>query len=259
MKYAHISEAENLPESTIRSMIKKANTRLTFDNNARTGRPRIRNQRDERAVLRAIREQPKLTYKQLKQATGLEFSTSTFKRILKENGITNWRCKRRPHLTQAHATARLNWALLNQQTDWLQWLFSDECSVEKGVGKRVEWAFGYPSEKWEKKHITTYSKGKQGSVMVWACIGTSVEETELVIMDRDGTSLRNRYTTESYLDALEIGLLPIYTGQVFMEDNAPIHMSGWARITLQNWGVITLTGAMRWPPYSPDLNPIEHL
>jgi len=41
-----------------------------------------------------------------------------------------------------------------------------------------------------------------------------------------------------------------------MQDNAPIHRSNKAQRWLQEHSVILLRG---WPPYSPDLNPIEHL
>jgi hypothetical protein len=41
------------------------------------------------------------------------------------------------------------------------WLFSDECSVEKGAGQQRQWAFGYPSEKWTRARIQEYPKGKQ--------------------------------------------------------------------------------------------------
>ena len=74
-------------------------------------------------------------------------------------------------------------------------------------------------------------KGKQASVMVWVAVSSSVNHTELVIMDKDSTSRRGGYTVISYISTLEEGLLPIYEGQVFMQDNAPIHR---AQRTL-NW------------------------
>ena len=40
-----------------------------------------------------------------------------------------------------------------------------------------------------------------------------------------------------------------------MQDNAPIHTAGKIDTWLDNHG-ITRTD---WPPYSPDLNPIEHV
>lgn len=140
--------------------------------------------------------------------------------------------------------------------DWRQnYIFSDECSVEKGAGKKRSWAFGYPSEKWEKDRIETYSKGKQASLMVWGCIGR-FGVSELVVMARDEFSPRGGYSAQSYTDTLEFGLLEVYEGQTFVQDNAPVHTARYMQDWLnQNW----IKVLPNWPPYSPDLNPIEHL
>ena len=44
-------------------------------------------------------------------------------------------------------------------------------------------------------------------------------------------------------------------GLLFMQDNAPIHTSRLAREWLAENGI----DVMDWPPYTPGLNPIEHL
>jgi len=75
-------------------------------------------------------------------------------------------------------------------------------------------------------------------------------------MERDPTSRKNGYTLASYLDTLYWGLLPMYDNELFMQDNAPIHTADVVRAWFNNEGINTLIG---WPPYSPDLNPIEHL
>ena len=80
--------------------------------------------------------------------------------------------------------------------------------------------------------------------------------SELIIMERDPESKRNGYSAVSYMDALEDGLLPMYNGELFMQDNAPIHTAHVVRAWFNNNGVHCLVS---WPPYSPDLNPIEHL
>jgi hypothetical protein len=45
-------------------------------------------------------------------------------------------------------------------------------------------------------------------------------------MLRDETSPRSSYTSASYIEVLEEGLLPIYNRETFMQDKAPIHISG---------------------------------
>ena len=48
----------------------------------------------------------------------------------------------------------------------------------------------------------------------------------LVVMQRDPTSRANRYTTNSYIQVLEITLQYAYMlGTFFQQDNAKIHMS----------------------------------
>jgi hypothetical protein len=61
----------------------------------------------ERKLLRHVRLHPKDTYKQVKTICALICSITTIKTILKRHGITNWYCKRRLELTEAHAAKRL--------------------------------------------------------------------------------------------------------------------------------------------------------
>ena len=46
-------------------------------------------------------------------------------------------------------------------------MWSDECSIEWGWSKLIEWVFGYHSDKWKLSHITMYKKGKDLHVMIW--------------------------------------------------------------------------------------------
>jgi hypothetical protein len=61
---------------------------------------------DERNILRCARTNPKFTYAKLKEFTGVGCSHKTISRILRSHGITNWRCKKRPHLTKAAVKKR---------------------------------------------------------------------------------------------------------------------------------------------------------
>jgi transposase len=80
--------------------------------------------------------------------------------------------------------------------------------------------------------------------------------SKLVIMDRDFEAKKHSYSAASYIKTLEEGLLPYYKlGDIFQQDNAPIHTAHALREWLESHGIWT----MDWPPYSPDLNPIKHM
>jgi hypothetical protein len=49
---------------------------------------------------------------------------------------------------------------------WSQYIWSDECSVEKGKGKDTLWVFRRPEQIWDKEMIDAYDKGKGAIVMV---------------------------------------------------------------------------------------------
>jgi transposase len=108
--------------------------------------------------------------------------------------------------------------------------------------------------------ITEKEKGNKMSQMVWGAIWITpngrVGHSPLVIMERDFASKKNGYSGKSYTKTLEEGLLPQYLpGHIFVQDNAPIHNSNYTKDWLESHGIWTL----EWPPYSPDLNPIEHM
>jgi hypothetical protein len=133
------------------------------------------------------------------------------------------------------------------------WL--DECSAERGAGKKREWVFRTPVQKWHRAMIQTYHKGKDISVMVWGCFWGG-GRSELYVMDRDPESKRNGYSANSYIEVLDDQLPSCWVpGLTFMQDNASIHTAHKVR----NWFIEQGIPVCEWPPYSPDLNPIEHV
>jgi len=225
----------------------------------RTGRPTIVTERAQRHIICTARLNPKITYEELKKATSLSYSRSTLYRILKEYGLTNWLAKKRPLLTPDVAAKRLAWCLERQHwtvEQWMKVIWSDECSVERGTGKERAWGFRFPHEKWNKEMIQPYKKGKGVSVMVWGAFYGKGEQSGLLRLGRDPDSKRGGYSAASYIGVLEEELPTLFEpGLLFMQDNAPIHTAKRVRQWFEENGIDILD----WPPYSPDLNPIEHL
>jgi transposase len=72
-------------------------------NKPRSSRPKSYTPREERIILRFIRNNPKSVYKDIRRECAVKISTTTIKSILHNYGISNWRSKKRPFLTEAVA------------------------------------------------------------------------------------------------------------------------------------------------------------
>jgi DDE superfamily endonuclease len=75
-------------------------------------------------------------------------------------------------------------------------------------------------------------------------------------MDRDEASKGGGYSANSYLAVLEEQIPKCYEpGRTFMQDNASIHTANRIKEYFKDNSISLLN----WPPYSPDINPIEHV
>ena len=73
-------------------------------------------------------------------------------------------------------------------------------------------------------------------------------------MNKDETSKKQNYSAHSYIEVLEDQLFIIWSPSlVFMQDNAPIHTAEIIKEWFRNNDILVI----KWPPYSPNLNPIE--
>ena len=141
----------------------------------------------------------------------MQCSRSTLYRTLKDYGLTNWLAKKRPLLTPEVAKKRLEWCLLRREWNSKQWsklIWSDEYSVEKGLGKQRQWMFIFPEEKWKKPMIQTYEKGKEVKVMLWGAFWRK-GRSDLYKLARDFEAKKMGYSANSCLELLNDNLLGI--------------------------------------------------
>jgi transposase len=261
----------NCDASAVTKIMKKYNQTGSTKDKSRSGRPPVLSLHQKKIIYRKARAAPKIEYKDLNQAATVVHhdgtttrppSTSTTYRYLKQRGLTNCRCKKRPKLNRGHALKRLQFAREYRSFPWHRrpLKFSDECSVEKGSGHNQEWCFRFPWEKWDVRMIQAVHCHQRPRQMVWGSIWLDTRgyprRSKLVIMERDPDAKRGGYSSNSYIKALREGLLPRWRqGQLFMQDNASIHTSGKSIRWMAARGITPI----EWPAYSPDLNPIEHL
>lgn len=116
VKPALIARQLHLPDSTVRTTIKKATQRANGESKTRSGAPQKVNTRDKRAVIRSVKATPKMTYSDLCAVTGLNVCDKTLAKIMKKENIKNWQAKKCPFLKEEHAVKRLAFAL--QYKDW---------------------------------------------------------------------------------------------------------------------------------------------
>lgn len=269
--YRKVATAVGCSASTVYATVQRWRRDRSLTSTPRPGRPKVISDREQHALYRSARKNPKYNYHELAENALLPSPTplrqhpplrSTIMRTLKNFGLRHYKAAERPKLELIHVILRRKWQQRYRYFAWRRRVvkYSDECLVQRGSGAQAEWVFRYPHEKYRPELITEKEKGGKISQMVWGAIWLDrrgrPRRSPLVIMDRDFRSKKNGYSGASYIKTLQEGLLPYYKPrQAFVQDNAPIYKCKETREFLESYGIWTLD----WPPYLLDLNPIEHL
>ncbi len=91
-------------------------------------------------------------------------SNTYIKNLAYKYGIYHWHVKKRPELTPKVAAKWLFWYKVRRHQDvqqWQKYIQSDECSMEQGTGKEIEWVQGISIDKQKLELVNTYKYGKQ--------------------------------------------------------------------------------------------------
>ena len=96
--------------------------------------------------------------------------------------------------------------------------------------------------------------------MFWSAIGYRGQQSQLVALDGDPSSKKNGVTGRTIRHLYERHLSKIVRrGTYFQQDNAPVYTAKTIARWLHEWLEEIHAEAVSWPPYSPDLNPIENI
>jgi len=120
---------------------------------------------------------------------------------------------------------------------------------------RQTWIFRESEEKWLAECIRPRAAGKGISLMVWGCF-CGCQKGPLVPIRQTITAVRYLHLLRCHLISF-IGLL-LGAGLIdigFQQDNAPVHKA----YVVMDWFEDMNIQVEDHPPYSPDLNPIEHV
>lgn len=250
-----------IPLSTIRLTIKTYPFGTTdFTSKSRTGRPRALTEEQRDHVYDIVNHSnPHIKMRDLLREVNNDCKKRCMQSLLRAMDKKKWLQKKRPFITPAHAKARLEWAIRHQAytlNDWMKVSWSDECTIERGVGIKPIWTFTRPKDQLREGDIQAVRcSGKGVKKMFWAAFGHN-RRTGLIPLDGDPLAARGGVTSW-VIRALYSAFLPeiVVEGGEFMHDGAGPHRGNIVKEILREMHI----RVMEWPPYSPDLNPIENL
>ncbi|UYV60213.1 Transposase [Cordylochernes scorpioides] len=176
---------------------------------------------------------------------------ATISRRLVANGLHSCRPLRRLPLTPPNRRLRLEWcrARSTWMTEWHRVVFSDESRFcLSGDSRRVR-VWRRRGERSNPAAIVERPTVRQRGIMVWGAIAYDSRSPLLRIQ---GTMTAQRYVD----DMLRPVTLPYLQGvpnALYQQDNARPHTARISQQALQDVQMLP------WPPYSPDLSPIEHV
>jgi len=226
----------------------------SLEDSERTGRPRCTSDDTDQDIGLLSDQKPTSTPKDIRRELQLPVSPHTISRRLDEIGLMGRVQETEHELTEFDIQRRL--AFANQYLHWTeeQWarvFFSDETHFYLGHHGRT-----YVRRPVGASHDPKYMRQEKqlhGKVSLWGCIcAGGLGHAELYAGSLDSTRHR---------DILRHSLIPSFRQFYpagpwhFQQDNVRFHTTPETVTYLHEKGVTLI----EWPPWSPDLNPIENL
>lgn len=242
--------------NTIFRWVKRFSDENTLDTRYKLNchRPRKTTEQQDKEIVAEVQRMPFTTTTRL----NVEFrniSAQTIRRRLNENGLFHHIPARQTPLKPEHINARIQFCEENYGRDWDNIIFSDEKTF-KSFNARAANLWRPANQRFNPQYVQHVRVSGRITCGLWGFI-TSAGPGELC-------EISARMNSEEYTSILEQVYLPstrtMFENEairmIFMQDNTRIHTSATARSWFNAHPEIEL---LKWPAYSPDLNPIENV
>jgi transposase len=241
-------------ERTIDHWINHFNQHGNVQDEPRTGRHHSLSVESTEEIVSFAEEKPFITPRTITRELQLPVSARTVRRCLDEFGIFGRVARISFPFTDEHIQKRFAFATKHKDWNEAKWdtvLFSDETYIVLSSDSQI-WV-QRPEDTAFCSKFMRYQNPFPEKIGVWAAFSSKgVAAMRIFDGTMDSALLKDTFKHQMLPAARQIW--PI--GQWYLlQDNAPYHAS---HVT-QNWLHINGVDCIDFPPYSPDLNPIENL
>jgi len=260
MTHGSIAKAAQISRRTVINILDEY--KLTGDLTPKPilGRPRKLNQTEERyaviTTMRSRRKSAQRTANEIKKTTGKVVSAESVRRVLHRAGLHGRRVAMKPRLTSADRKERMNFVERWGEKDenfWMNVIFSDEAAIEIHPKKSGRFVWRTAGERFSPATTNQVVPHGGGHLLIWACLtGHGIG-----FMCR----LPKGLDAETYIEILNDELVKtrdLYYSKrenvFFQHDGSGVHRADGVleAIPREKFKIL------KFPPYSPDLTPIEN-
>lgn len=227
----------------------------------RTGRPNTSRRMDHASYLNkninAVRKKTRNeTLLWLNKRKNTEpISVRTLNRILKQENYRSYVVRKVPCLSPSHMKSRIKWAKkhLAKQTNFDDWIFSDECCVKIYGNSRGHYLCKRDDIKTPHHTVerTAVHEKYGAAVKIWACASSRGKCHLHIIRSKTFGAKEYVRLIRKTISRME-DHNPDYE---FQQDNASIHRTKFGMSEFAKQGL----NPVEWPAKSPDLSPMENV
>lgn len=246
-----ISGRLNVPKSNVARWLHDYKVSGSYMPLTSPGRRPKTSDRADRRLARLASKDPVVSASRLKQQWQEAVSTSTVYRRLAAKLIKKYRMMRKPKLSAMNCLVRERWAMNHNiwtEDKWHRVVFTDESRFRLNVSDGRVRVWRKRGQRFHKEFVQP-TVAQQSSIHVWGAIWYGGKSPLRI--------LTHNVTGATYCETLNLFLqtnnLPL--NWILMDDNARPHRAAIVNEFKTRHGIRSLSS---WPPYSPDLNPIEN-